>query len=100
MSSITPPLQDAGTSEMLTLSLLGKPVVRLGEQEVSGFRTTKSLALLCYLAQHREPHSRQSLTGLLWSDDSEEKAQNSLRVTLSNLNKLFPIHLEINRLTV
>lgn len=85
---------------MLNLSLLGKPVVRLGDSEVSGFRTTKSLALLCYLAVHPQPHSRQQLTGLLWSDDAEEKAQNSLRVTLSNLNKLFPNHLESTRLTV
>jgi hypothetical protein len=56
MSSITPSLQDAGDSlespVMLNLSLLGKPVVRLGDSEVSGFRTTKSLALLCYLAVH------------------------------------------------
>ena len=100
MSTITPSLQEAGRIEMLDISLLGKPVIRLGHQEVSGFRTTKSLALLCYLAAHPEAHSRQSLTGLLWSDDSEEKAQNSLRVALSNLNKLLPDHLEINRLTV
>lgn len=100
MSSITPSLQDAAGAETLALSLLGKPIVRLGGQELSGFRTAKSLALLCYLAVHPQAHSRQSLTGLLWSDDPEEKAQNSLRVTLSNLNKLLPDYLEITRLTV
>ena len=85
---------------VLNFSLLGKPEIRLDDEPVTDFRTTKALALLCYLAVTREPHSRDTLAGLLWSDDAEDKAKNSLRVVLSNLNKLFPHHLTIDRLSV
>ena len=51
----------------------------------------KALALLVYLViEVDHPHTRESLLGLLWPEDSTTAAQNSLRVTCSQLQK----HLE------
>jgi predicted ATPase/DNA-binding SARP family transcriptional activator len=48
----------------------------------------KALALLTYLVIAVDhPHSRESLLGLLWPEDSTAAAQNSLRVTWSQLQK-------------
>ena len=48
----------------------------------------KALALLVYLViEVDRPHARESLLGLLWSEHSTAAAQNSLRVTWSQLQK-------------
>lgn len=85
---------------MLQISLLGRPEILLDGNPVTEFRTNKAQALLCYLAATGISHSRHALAGLLWSDDSEENAKNSLRVVLNNLNKLLPDHLDIARQSV
>ena len=49
----------------------------------------KALALLSYLVVEAEhPHTRESLLGLLWPEHSTAAAQNNLRVTWSQLQKL------------
>jgi len=85
---------------MLSLSMLGPLQVTLNGEPVTGFKTNKMQALFCYLALTKEPHSRHALAGLLWSDDPEDKAKNSLRVALNNLNARFADYLHISRLTV
>jgi predicted ATPase len=48
----------------------------------------KALALLTYLmVEVDHPHTRESLLGLLWPEHSTAAAQNSLRVTWSQLQK-------------
>ncbi|HEX9838404.1 MAG TPA: BTAD domain-containing putative transcriptional regulator [Anaerolineales bacterium] len=48
----------------------------------------KALALLSYLViEVDHPHARESLLGLFWSEHSTAAAQNSLRVTCSQLQK-------------
>lgn len=52
------------------------------------FTKRKGLALLVYLVMEtNHPHARESLLGLLWPDYSTAQAQNSLRVTCSELQK-------------
>lgn len=85
---------------ILHISLLGPFQVVLGEDVTSQFKTSKAKALLAYLACTKQTHSRHALAGLLWSEDSDTRAKNSLRVAISHLNKLLPGYLETNRLTV
>jgi predicted ATPase len=87
-------------SGMLRLSFLGPFQAILDGEPLTDFKTSKARALLAYLAVTQKTHSRHALAGLLWSDDSEGKAKNSLRVALANLTRLLPDHLEATRLTV
>jgi predicted ATPase/DNA-binding SARP family transcriptional activator len=88
---------------LIKVTVFGSPKVQrchaAGTTAVE-FRTTKALALFCYLAVTRQPHARPALAALLWGDDPAERALNSLRVTLNNLHTLFPDHIEITRQTV
>src|SRR5262245_9915604 len=72
----------------LTLTLLGPPQITRADGTAVAFRSRKALALLVYLAiECRQEHSRDSLLGLLWPEDPEEAARNSLRVALANLRQ-------------
>jgi len=84
----------------LELNLLGKVEFLQDGALVTGFRSSKARALLCYLAITRQRHLRPTLTGLLWGDVSEPQAKASLRQTLTNLRKLVGSHLEITRHSV
>jgi DNA-binding SARP family transcriptional activator len=53
--------------------------------------------LLFYLAVTRQRHSRQELAGLLWSEKTEERARNNLRVELNRLRPFLEGHLDIQR---
>lgn len=71
---------------MLTISLLGGFYVERDGQPLTGFATDKARALLAYLVLERErPHRRESLAALLWPDQSDERARQSLRQALSHL---------------
>lgn len=71
---------------MLSLQLLGSPIIRWGAQPVAHFRSAKSLVLLAYLALERgAPHSRSSLITLLWPDQPEENGRQNLSQTLTRL---------------
>ncbi|RIK44298.1 MAG: hypothetical protein DCC55_03015 [Chloroflexi bacterium] len=84
-------------SEKLELMLLGSPAVYLDGNPVTGFRSSKALALLCYLAVTQRAHTRTALTGLLWGDLPDSQARRSLTTTLSNLRHLVGNHLIIGR---
>jgi DNA-binding SARP family transcriptional activator len=52
------------------------------------FETDKGRALLAYLAvEADQPHHRERLAGLFWSDQPEERALHNLRQTLAGLRK-------------
>ncbi|MBP1610046.1 MAG: transcriptional activator protein, partial [Acidobacteria bacterium] len=72
----------------LSISLLGHPLIKLNGSLVTGFGSDKVRALLVYLAvEADQPHSREKLAGLLWSDFPERSALNNVRYALSNLRK-------------
>jgi len=84
----------------LKLTLFGSPEVRLHGQPVTGFRSSKAQALLYYLAVTGRPHTRATLTGLFWGDQSEAAARVSLSKCLSNLRDLVGDALLVDRQTV
>ncbi len=83
----------------LRLRLLGGLSITLDGSPVRGFISSKTQALLCYLAVTGRTHSRELLIGLLWGDLPEERAAHGLRQALSNLQKLVGSHLVITRQT-
>ena len=71
----------------LSIALLGTFTVLLEGQPVS-FGYDKLRALLAYLAlEAAQPVRREKLAGLLWPDQSEQSAQDSLRQALSRLRQ-------------
>lgn len=73
----------------LNISTFGALQVLCDGQPAVGFGTDKARALLVYLAvEAGRPHSRETLAGLLWSDQSEESAMHSLRQALFSLRKV------------
>lgn len=74
---------------MLILHLLGGFNAAKNGSPLNGFATDKARALLAYLAIERErPHRRESLASLLWPEQPEERARQSLRQALSNLRQV------------
>ncbi len=86
--------------ESLHLELLGSPHISLGEKPLTGFTTTKALALFIYLAATQRVHSRDVLASLLWCDIPDRQAKKNLRNTLPNLRALIGSHLTITRHSV
>ena len=77
-------------TEQLQLLLLGNLQVRRAGAQVTGFRSSKVKALLCYLAVTGRPHLRPILAGLLWGDAPEANARSSLSKALTNLRQVVP----------
>ena len=72
----------------LIFSFLGP--IQLSHPQTGEITITKrkALALLVYLViEVDHPHTRESLLGMLWPEHSTAAAQNSLRVTWSQLQK-------------
>ena len=70
----------------LTLQLLGGFHLERDGSPLTGFATDKARALLAYLSVERaRPHRRESLAALLWPEQSDERARQSLRQALSHL---------------
>ena len=70
----------------LKVRLLGSPEVTFKREPIT-FSTQKSLALLIYLVVEGGMHSRDKLMTLLWPERPAEKANATLRTTLSRLRK-------------
>ncbi len=85
--------------DRLTLRLLGQPQILNNDTPVTGFISSKTQALLVYLAVTGRPHSREALAGLLWGDMAETPAAKNLRNALSNLRTLAGPYLTITRET-
>jgi predicted ATPase/DNA-binding SARP family transcriptional activator len=83
----------------LELTLFGNPEFRLDGVPVTGFKSNKAKALLCYLALTGRPHTRAALAGLLWGDMPEAKARMNLSQALTTLRRFFNEHLLIDRQT-
>lgn len=84
---------------MLTLSLLGEPVIRRDEQPLRIARR-KSRALLFYLAAQHAPVARERLLALLWPDHPRQAAQQVLRTTLHGLRAALGDAIEVHDDTI
>jgi predicted ATPase/Tfp pilus assembly protein PilF len=72
----------------LSIGALGPLVITLDGQTITGLAYDKVWALLVYLAHSTDhPHRRESLAGLLWPDQPEEKARTNLRQALARLRQ-------------
>jgi predicted ATPase/DNA-binding SARP family transcriptional activator len=72
----------------LLLSLLGPFQVTRDGQPLTAFATDAVRALLAYLATEAgPPHRREALAGLLWPEEPDARAMQSLRQTLSRLRQ-------------
>lgn len=72
----------------LVIKCFGNFRVELNGKVVSTFETDKTRALLVYLAlEFARPLRRSHIAGILWSDETEERALHNLRQTLSYLRK-------------
>ena len=73
---------------MLEVSLLGEQYVS-GPSAANGGRSTRSIALLAWLALHAgAPQSRQLLAGVFWPDSTDGQARTNLRRELHQLRAL------------
>ena len=71
---------------ILTLQLLGAPIVKLDDTAVT-LGHTKAVAMLAYLAVTRRAHTRDALAGLLWPEFEQQRARGEVRRMLWALQK-------------
>ncbi len=72
----------------LSISLLGPLQITLDNEPVVDFATDKARALLAYLAvESGYAHRRDVLAGLLWPDQPQDKARQSLRQALRHVRQ-------------
>lgn len=82
----------------VVLNLMGAAaVVRPPGSPAATLRTSKNLALLCYLTLEPGAHSRDELATLLWGDSGEAAAHASLRQALTQLRGLLGDGVRANR---
>lgn len=72
---------------ILDMRLLGSFEAGLDNHPLADAISGKQRALLAYLGVEARPHHRETLAGLLWSDQPNERALHSLRQALSSLRK-------------
>jgi DNA-binding SARP family transcriptional activator/predicted ATPase len=72
-------------NDVLQISLLGHVIISRSEQEVTGFRSRKALALLIYLACTKGLQRREKLADLLWGDCTQQQALSNLRTAMVHL---------------
>lgn len=84
----------------LELKLLGNLEILIDGSPITGLKSRKAQALLCYLATTRKSHSREWLAGMFWGGMPENKARMNLSQALSTLRRSFEEHLSSDRYTV
>ncbi|HLY27619.1 MAG TPA: hypothetical protein VKQ72_14840, partial [Aggregatilineales bacterium] len=72
----------------LHLHLIGAPLVEVDDVPIETGRR-KAIALLAYLAVTNQPHTRDTLATLLWSDYSAVNARAALRGVLNSVRAAF-----------
>ncbi len=73
----------------LTLALLGPMQVSIHGHSIATFPYEKVRALLAYLViESDQPHHRDRLAALLWSNQSDSNARSNLRKALSTLRQI------------
>lgn len=85
---------------MLSFQLLGPVALFKDGQPLQQFRSQKEVALLLYLAQTGQSHSRDFMADLLWEDRTTEQALSNLRTVLARLHKQVDDALLVSRKTL
>jgi DNA-binding SARP family transcriptional activator/tetratricopeptide (TPR) repeat protein len=74
---------------MLHICVLGEQTIAGGRARMVRSRSSRSVALIGYLAAHAEsPQPRQLIAGLFWPDSSDAQALTNLRRELHNLRQV------------
>ena len=81
---------------MLEIRALGNLKLALDGEDLDSI-SLRAQVLLVYLGLEGGKHHRNYLASMLWPESPEAKALTSLRVLLSELRKVIPGYLEINR---
>lgn len=84
----------------LQVMLLGGLRATFADAPAAGFQYKKSLALLAFLASTGQPQSRETLSGMLWTEMPEENARANLRKVLTDLRQCLAPYLIVTRQTV
>ncbi|MEM7801417.1 MAG: hypothetical protein AAF633_19640, partial [Chloroflexota bacterium] len=79
--------------QTLYINTIGELEIRLGDEQLP-LKTAKTKALLVYLALTGQPHSRETLIGLLWGELPDNKARWNLTTTLSELRKAVGLYIK------
>jgi predicted ATPase/DNA-binding SARP family transcriptional activator len=82
------------------MRFLGGSQIILNKKPLASLKSRKGKALFCYLAVTGRKHSRSALSGLLWTDLSEENARANLRKTLSRIKPQLGHYLNVTRETI
>ncbi len=85
---------------MLEFKTLGGIQLKLEGKYVQNNLSRKALALIVYLLINKKSASRDYLGELFWEGLSQTRGMNNLRVTLSEIRKILPDLLTIERHTV
>jgi DNA-binding SARP family transcriptional activator len=75
-------------SAQLIIRLLGTPEIRIAGVPLLTLHNYKARALLFFLAATGQPHSRDHLATLLWSESFDSNARHSLRTSLYHLRQV------------
>ncbi|MBE7549977.1 MAG: tetratricopeptide repeat protein [Anaerolineales bacterium] len=86
--------------ETLQLRLLGRPEIIRAGVSVAEALSSKSQAILYYLAVTDQPQTRSTLAALLWGDVPDDAARANLRKALSNLREKVGDYLDLDGQTV
>jgi DNA-binding SARP family transcriptional activator len=85
---------------MLTLTLLGQVAIARDGEPISGFRSQTEIALLVYMAQTGQVHTREALADLLWEANSTAQSLSNLRTALTRLRAHAADDLLVTRQTI
>lgn len=91
---------DFSSPRKLKIMMLGVPSVQISGETVTGFISSKAVALVYFLAATGATHGRETIAGLLWGEYPESKARKNLRDVLSNLRRVLGDYLEISPQTI
>ena len=89
-----------GPTSALGVRALGDLEIVVDGADVRPHVPAKAAALLTYLVDAGGSATRSRLAGLLWSDQTEERARANLRVALTRLRRYLGAHIETDRLAV
>ena len=74
-------------TSLLTLRLLGPPLIEHGSEPLSDLPSRAAEALLIYLACTRRAHARDVVAEMLWDEREQKQALANLRSILSSLRR-------------
>lgn len=82
---------------MLSFNLLGTVQIWHNNQLINDQLSQKTVGLLCYLLLTGRGQTREFLASLFWPEMTEEIAKKNLRMALSQLRKVLPEYVDIER---